>query len=101
MPNLPPDPTTQPLVVRPRVARRMLGDCSADELYEKIKSGEIQSYLDGRRRLIVVASIEADIARRAAAAATNGFERERYPSRAPAESTGRQLRVSGASKPAA
>jgi hypothetical protein len=73
--------TVKPLVVRPRAARRLLGDCSTDELYNKIKCGELVSYLDGRRRLIVVASIEADIARRAAAAATSGFQRDRYPSR--------------------
>jgi hypothetical protein len=33
----------KPLVVRPRVARQMYGDCSADKIYEKIKSGEIES----------------------------------------------------------
>jgi hypothetical protein len=81
MPNSPPDQNAMPLVVRPRVARRMYGDCSADELYDKIKCGDVESYLDGRRRLIVVASIEADIARKAAAAQANGFQRERYPSR--------------------
>jgi hypothetical protein len=70
----------KPLVVRPRVARQMYGDCSADKIYEKIKSGEIESYLDGRRRVIVVASIEADIKRKAAAAKA-GFERGRHPRR--------------------
>jgi len=74
------DPETiKPLVVRPRAARRLLGDCSNDELYDKIRAGEIESYLDGRRRLIVVASIERDIARKAAGAAASGFQRERFP----------------------
>ncbi len=69
----------KPLVVRTREARRLYGNCSLDVLYEKIQRGEVESYLDGRRRLIVVASIEADIARKAAAAAARGFQRERYP----------------------
>lgn len=68
----------KPLVVRPRVARQMYGDCSADKIYEKIRSGEIESYLDGRRRVIVVASIEADIKRKAAAAKAE-FQRGRHP----------------------
>jgi hypothetical protein len=79
--NNPPDDSVKPLVVRPRVARRMYGDCSLDDLYEKIRSGEVESYLDGRRRLITVASIEADIARNIAAAKA-GFQRGRHPLRA-------------------
>jgi hypothetical protein len=51
-----------------------LGDCSNSELLEKIKRGELDSYLDGRRRLITVASIKADIARNVAAAAKTGFQ---------------------------
>src|SRR5215212_6962036 len=67
------DDPVKPLVVRMRGACRMYGDCSKDEVYGKIKRHEIDSYLDGRRRLIVVASIQADIARRVAAAAAAGF----------------------------
>jgi hypothetical protein len=67
--------------VQPRVARQMYGGLSLDNLYNKIKSGEIDSYLDGRRRLITVASIEADVARNVAAAAASGFQRDRYPLR--------------------
>ena len=73
----PRDFAIEPIVVRPRAARRMLGNCSHDELYRKIANGELESYLDGRRRLITVASIERDIARKLAAAAANGFERAR------------------------
>jgi hypothetical protein len=69
----------KPLVVRIRTARRLYDDCSQDVIYEKIRDGDLVSYLDGRRRVIVLASIEADIARKAAAAAAHGFQRERYP----------------------
>jgi hypothetical protein len=81
------DPAIEPLVVRPRAAKKMLGNCSDDELYRKIGNGELESYLDGRRRLITVASIKADIARKLAAAAVRGFERARGARRPrPAES---------------
>ena len=73
------DGCVKPLVVRPRVARQMYGNCSLDTIYDKIKSGEVESYLDGARRLIVVASIEADITRNAAAAAAQGFHPLRMP----------------------
>lgn len=73
------DDCIKPLVVRPRVARQMYGNCSLDTIYDKIKSGEVESYLDGARRLIVVASIEADIARNAATAAAQGFHPLRMP----------------------
>jgi hypothetical protein len=73
----PRDSAIEPLVVRPRGARRMYGNCSEAELYRKIAAGEVESYLDGRRRLITVKSIKADIARNLAAAAANGFERAR------------------------
>jgi hypothetical protein len=69
------DTADAPLVVRFRQAQRMLGDCGHDELYRKIKNGELESYLDGRRRLITVASIKADIARKVTAAAETGFQR--------------------------
>ena len=64
----------EPLVVRPQVARVMLGNCSQDELYRKLGNGDLDSYLDGRRRLITVESIKADIARKAQAAASAGFQ---------------------------
>jgi hypothetical protein len=71
------EPTGEPLVVRPRVARRMLGDCSQDELYRKLENGDLDSYLDGRRRLITVESIKRDIVRKAQAAVSLGFQRAR------------------------
>jgi hypothetical protein len=71
------EPTVEPLVVRPIVARRMLGDCSIEELYRKLQNGDLQSYLDGRRRLITVESIKQDIVRKAQAAVSHGFQRAR------------------------
>ena len=41
----PSDDCIKPLVVRPRVARQMYGNCSLDTIYDKIKSGEVESYL--------------------------------------------------------
>jgi hypothetical protein len=70
----PRDSGIEPAVVRLRAARTMLGNCSADEVYRKIANGELVSYLDGRRRLITVESIKADIARKVAVAASRGFE---------------------------
>lgn len=64
-----------PIVVRPRGAKTMLGNCSDDELYDLIRKGELESFLDGRRRLITVESIKAHIARGLAAAKARGFER--------------------------
>jgi hypothetical protein len=76
-PVRPRDAAIKPLVVRPRAAKQMLGNCSDEELYRKIRTGEVVSYLDGRRRLITVESIEADIARKIVAAAEQGFQRAR------------------------
>jgi len=53
------------LVVSPRRARHML-DCGNTHLYELLKS-ELESYRDGRSRKILVASINALVARRLAA----------------------------------
>ena len=52
-------------------------DCGRDKAYAAINSGEVESFLDGRRRRIVVKSIEDYVARKVAAA-TKG-ERGRYP----------------------
>jgi hypothetical protein len=51
------------LVVCPRRARYML-DCGNTRLYELLKNNELESYLDGRSRKIIVASIHRYIARR-------------------------------------
>lgn len=77
--NKPPDTSLKPLVVQPNGARQLYGGCSTDEIYEKIKNNEVDSYLDGRRRLITVESIERDIARGIAAATAAGFKRSRFP----------------------
>src|SRR5262249_32282862 len=63
------------LVVSPRRARHML-DCGNTRLYELLKS-ELESYLDGRSRKIVVASIHRHIARRLAAEKDATAERAR------------------------
>jgi hypothetical protein len=67
----------EPLVVRPRVARRMLGNCGTERLWELINSGELESYLDGRARLITVASIKAHIARKLAAQSASATTKPR------------------------
>jgi hypothetical protein len=67
----------EPLVVRPRVARRMLGNCGTERLWELINSGEIESYLDGKARRITVSSIKAHIARQLAEAKANAAEPRR------------------------
>ena len=51
------------LVVCPRRARYML-DCGNTRLYELLKNQELDSYLDGRSRKIMVDSINRYIARR-------------------------------------
>jgi hypothetical protein len=53
------------LLVRPRRACHLL-DCGTTHLYELIDSGELESFLDGRSRKIVVASIHRLIAKRLA-----------------------------------
>jgi hypothetical protein len=72
------------LVVSPRRARHML-DCGNTRLYELLKS-ELESYLDGRSRKIVVASIHRHIARRLAAEkdTTRSRSSQRRTAKAPA-----------------
>jgi hypothetical protein len=55
------------LVASPNTAMRLL-DCSRESLYRLIKSGDLESYCEGRSRKIIVASIHALIERRLAAA---------------------------------
>jgi hypothetical protein len=54
------------LLVRPRAARKLLGDCGNERLYELLNSGELESFREGRARLITVASIHSYIAKRIA-----------------------------------
>lgn len=55
-----------PLVVKPKEARQLLR-CSNTRLYELLGSGELDSFLDGRSRKIIVQSIHRYITRRLAA----------------------------------
>ena len=57
------------LLVRPRDAWQMLG-CGNTHGYKLLNDGELDSFLDGTARKIVVASIHRYIARKLAAAAT-------------------------------
>jgi len=52
-----------PLVVKPKIAWRML-NCSNTRGYELLAAGELDSFRDGRSRKITVDSIRAYIARR-------------------------------------
>jgi excisionase family DNA binding protein len=54
----------EPLVVSPRRAQELL-DIRTTKLYELIGSGELQSYVDGRHRKIIYASIKAYVAEKA------------------------------------
>jgi hypothetical protein len=54
--------------VRPREAKRLLGNIGPDRLWRLIKAAEIDSYLVGRSRFITVESIERYIARHLAEA---------------------------------
>jgi excisionase family DNA binding protein len=58
-------------------------DVSRDRFYRILRSGEIESYLDGRSRKILVASLEAYVEKRRAA--SKKFTRSRYLNH-PAES---------------
>ncbi len=59
------DDHLEPLVVRPRVAWRLLG-CGNAYGYRLIAAGELESYRDGRARKIVVESIRRYVKRRLA-----------------------------------
>jgi hypothetical protein len=53
----------EPLVVPPRVARKLLG-CGNTRFYEILP--ELETFKDGKSRLITMASIKARIARKLA-----------------------------------
>lgn len=59
------DDDLNPLVVKPKVAWRMLA-CSNTKGYELLAARELESYKEGRSRKITVASIKALVARRLA-----------------------------------
>jgi excisionase family DNA binding protein len=51
-----------------------------DKFYELLHTGEIESYLDGRSRKVVLASVDAYIDRQIAES-RGSFQRARYPKR--------------------
>jgi excisionase family DNA binding protein len=51
-----------------------------DKFYKLLNTGEIESYLDGRSRKVVLASVDAYIDRQIAES-KGSFERARYPLR--------------------
>ena len=61
---------TEALVVKPARACLML-DCGHTRLYELLAASELESYLDGSSRKVVVSSIHAYVARRLAAASAS------------------------------
>ena len=65
----------KPLVTDVPGACQSLG-CGHDQIYDLMRAGEIDSYLDGRARRIIVASLEAYVARRREA--SKQFEPARY-----------------------
>jgi hypothetical protein len=54
--------SVEPIAVRPKVAQKM-GGWGHTRLYQLIASGELESYRDGRARMITVRSIKARAAR--------------------------------------
>src|SRR5262245_55294238 len=74
-----------PLAVSPRKACVLL-DCGNTHLYELLRNGELESYLDGRARRITMESIHRRITRLLASAsgtgpATEGVQLPRRPGR--------------------
>ena len=72
------------LQIEPRVTD-VNGGCKRanvgkDRFYELLHTGEIESYLDGRSRKVVLASVDAYIDRQIAES-KGSFERARYPLR--------------------
>jgi excisionase family DNA binding protein len=61
----------EPLAVSPREACRLLG-IGSTRLYQLIGQGELQTYLDGRARRVVVASAHQYVERRLASAGATG-----------------------------
>ena len=59
------DDHLEPLVVRPRIAWRLL-DCGNAYGYRLLAAGELESYRDGRARKITLESIRRYIKRRLA-----------------------------------
>lgn len=64
----------EPLVVKPKVAWKMLG-CGNTRGYELLASAELESYKDGRSRKITVVSIKAFVARQLAGASSGKLKK--------------------------
>jgi hypothetical protein len=62
------DDETEPLVVRPRAAKKLL-QTGHRRLYELLNAGELESFKDGRSRKITMRSIRAYIDRKLSAQA--------------------------------
>ena len=62
-----PESSIRPIVVKPKAATRF-GICGLTKVYALIADGQLESYRDGRSRLITVASIEAYVERKLAEA---------------------------------
>jgi hypothetical protein len=73
-----PASTPEPLVVSPREAWRML-NCGNTHGYALLARNELQSYLDGRKRKIVVASVHRLIARRLASTGATDDQQQQSP----------------------
>jgi excisionase family DNA binding protein len=68
----------KPLVTDVRGACQLL-NCGHDQIYDLLHAGEIESYLDGRARRIVIASLDAYGTRRRQS--STQFQHARYPVR--------------------
>jgi hypothetical protein len=79
----------KPFVVGVAKAAVLL-DCSRDRIYTFIKSGDLDSYVDGVRRKITMASIEAFIAKNLTA---NGSEFQRCYRRPPPASSETRAKI--------
>jgi hypothetical protein len=70
------DDPVKPLVVGMSTAQALL-DTGLDSLYQLIKAGELDSYLEGKRRKITMDSIERLIGKRLATATIQSAYSER------------------------
>jgi hypothetical protein len=64
----------KPLIVGMTKAEFLL-DCGHDQIYDLIRAGELDSYIEGNRRKITMASIERLIAKRLADAGSQRSSR--------------------------
>jgi hypothetical protein len=70
----------KPLVVGMAKAKKAL-DCGHDTIYDLIKAGELDSFLEGKFRKITMASIERHIEKRLAAGGKWDMRKVRKPRR--------------------